>query len=782
MKTPRRFLALLLSFSLLLCLFGCTQTPDTADPTEAPTTEPPTEPPADARYAQAKAEVLAMENVTFTLEMVESRYVGGETFRTSTTQTVTFQGLGTGAMIGQVQSKAVYGDTTVESVDYYADGTGYTCVEDNVFSAQLTEEEFTAGYPPVVLLEESLYETVSAEETAGGTELTFANPSGLESWLGTEEAVLVTASGTARLDGSGKLTDTRYCATYTVGNMSVDVEITAKIQEPEESLDLGETISAIQDDAVAVPDLALPAMLLRSVGDILQAQSVTASISTAIVSEAAGCVLYKTEASDLYGTGSDMRFHLDYSNNIMDFSGNTESYTFTEHYEDGVYTYTMEGDEPVTRSGMSPTALRGNLTDEMTVYIPLLSYIETMDVTDTGSNYLISYSLTEEGAEAWCADACYTLFQDENALANLASNYKTTEMTGYLSVDKFTGLPVALGSTFSGTHTISGVKYVLSEDYAQSLFLGSDTAYETITGEPLPEAEPADPATPVFYHVTGADGQEMWLLGTIHVGDARTAFLPREIYDAFDSADALAVEFDLVSFEEQAETDPELQEMITSAYLYGYGSTISFHLDPEVYEAAVAALKATGNYDANGTVEYMRVAVLSNALENSYLQQGYGLSANKGVDRRLLALAREQEKEILDVESAEFQIQMITGYSDPVQELLLKETLSCTSLEYCASAQELFELWCAGDEDALRDAVRDDTSEMTEEELALYEEYNQAMMTDRNVTMLDVATEYLESGKVVFYAVGLAHLLADDGLVNTLRDAGYTVELVTYNE
>ena len=32
-----------------------------------------------------------------------------------------------------------------------------------------------------------------------------------------------------------------------------------------------------------------------------------------------------------------------------------------------------------------------------------------------------------------------------------------------------------------------------------------------------------------------------------------------------------------------------------------------------------------------------------------------------------------------------------------------------------------------------------------------------------------------------FSAVGLAHLLADDGLVNTLRDAGYIVELVTYN-
>ena len=54
------------------------------------------------------------------------------------------------------------------------------------------------------------------------------------------------------------------------------------------------------------------------------------------------------------------------------------------------------------------------------------------------------------------------------------------------------------------------------------------------------------------------------------------------------------------------------------------------------------------------------------------------------------------------------------------------------------------------------------------------------MYTDRNAAMLETAKEYLESGDVVFFAVGLAHLLAEDGLVNTLRDAGYTVELVPF--
>ena len=54
------------------------------------------------------------------------------------------------------------------------------------------------------------------------------------------------------------------------------------------------------------------------------------------------------------------------------------------------------------------------------------------------------------------------------------------------------------------------------------------------------------------------------------------------------------------------------------------------------------------------------------------------------------------------------------------------------------------------------------------------------MILDRNEGMLQVAIDYLESGDTVFYAVGLAHLLTGNGLVDTLRDAGYTVEPVTF--
>ena len=137
-----------------------------------------------------------------------------------------------------------------------------------------------------------------------------------------------------------------------------------------------------------------------------------------------------------------------------------------------------------------------------------------------------------------------------------------------------------------------------------------------------------------------------------------------------------------------------------------------------------------------------------------------------------------------------FQIQMMSNFSEELTIWMLEGIPEYSGNEGWEGSMELFELWCAGDEEALRERIscEVDTSEMTEEELADYEEhkhlleeYNETMSHDRNDGMLEVAIEYLESGETIFYAVGLAHLLDEtNGLVDALREAGYTVELVTF--
>ena len=69
---------------------------------------------------------------------------------------------------------------------------------------------------------------------------------------------------------------------------------------------------------------------------------------------------------------------------------------------------------------------------------------------------------------------------------------------------------------------------------------------------------------------------------------------------------------------------------------------------------------------------------------------------------------------------------------------------------------------------------------MTNEELTLWNEYKKAMYTNRNKNMAKIAKQYLQSDETVFYAVGIAHILGENGLIERLQDAGYTVEQVIY--
>ena len=47
-----------------------------------------------------------------------------------------------------------------------------------------------------------------------------------------------------------------------------------------------------------------------------------------------------------------------------------------------------------------------------------------------------------------------------------------------------------------------------------------------------------------------------------------------------------------------------------------------------------------------------------------------------------------------------------------------------------------------------------------------------------NLKMAETAEHYITDGKTVFYVVGLAHMLGEGGLVQLLKQSGYTVERV----
>lgn len=769
-KTISIFLCIALLFSFVGC--GASSEESTTETTAQTTAPAPT---ALELYADAASAVQAMNAMTLDVTIARKTTVGCDTFEETVAETLILQNLTSGELSASVTGSTTWADEYyIERSEIYTGGTVYGLVDDTGYTLAMPQEEYLSRLTPALLLDPALYETVKQDSDGS---IVFSAPTDLENWLNCENGQLLEASGAAELDSAGNLTESRYTASYTQG--PAQVQLTAKVKLRSEAAPITAPVDTALYLSVEEPDVLL--MIERAYGYLMQAKSVTATSTSTIVTMAGPATRVQQTQLNTYGSGTDLLTLVDTDVQVVDLStSETFSYSQEERYQECQYTVTIDGEEPAS-GDVVPADMRAYCQSLTGDDFPILSTIKEIHCADLGGSYLIEYTYSDEYGQYLSQDAALALFQDEAFLDDLASDYRTESATGYLAINPYTGLPTALNVTYAGYHTIEGNEYLLSSESSLNIYAGSLTSYEEITGEQLVSGAPVGQPTPVFYHVTGSNGQEMWLLGTIHTGDERTTKLPQEIQDAFAASDALAVEFDVNSFMEQMESDPELMTQLATTYVYTDGSTTQNHIqDSSLFDRAVQMLKASGNFSS--TLALIKPVIWMEYIDSFFMQQGYALTSNFGVDVQLLKMAKEAEKEILDVESGIEQIQMLTGYSDELQELLLKMSLEYDPQSYNAELQDLYELWCAGDEAALIQAIAEDESQqLTGEELALYEEYNKAMIIDRNDAMLAIAQEYLESGDVVFYAVGLAHLLTDNGLVNTLRDAGYTVELVIYN-
>ena len=823
MKKFQKILALVLCVAMLLSLGACTKAPaeTTAPPTtEAPTTAP-TEPPAGDVYAAAREALDNASHVTMEVVVTTVTEVAGDEFSQRSTQTLTYKDMDTEEGVIVCDEKLEF---SVHSEDYDAEEAEPTAFReiwyqnnlyvemDSTYRYQgpMEKEEVLARYVPAVLLNAELYGTLESQTGENGTTITFSEPTAAEAWAIPEEGELLEASGTALVTADGILAQMTYAITYQYGPSRVTLTVEAT------PLDAPKTVTAPANPDTYEKLTYVDALRLNLVETVmlLQADSATVSSVESMFCQAAGFLRNQSGTMNLHGRKSETLMKMDTDLFIMDYSTNqSEKYSLEETFINGSLT-TIENDGlPSRTSGITWEDIRAYAAEEMMAGLVNLDFWQDVTATDMGSVLYLEYTLNDNFGNTIQNSICSMLWNDPSFLIALADDYRNEEVNGYLSIDKYTGLPVSAGYYYEGIHTIDGVEYSLTLQYDQSIEAPAKGAYMEITEEMPEETEPENKATPLFYHVTGENGQEMWLLGTIHVGDERTAYLPEEIYNAFAASDALALECNSEAFDKLLEDDDDLSEEVSNLYFFSDGTTIE-SLIPEFlakyedaeeeteateeteeteeeeddYAEVLKFMKAIGAYNMN--MPYAKPYVWSSSIDEFYLRQGYQLHRDQGVEERLMDWAEELDKEILEVESSLFQIMMLTGFSNDLQMMMLSESLNTTAKESWESTWELYELWCAGDEAALREELSDevDMTDWTEEEIAEYEEikhlldeYNKAMSYDRNDGMLKKAIEYLESGDVVFYAVGLAHLLNDvNGLVDTLREAGYTVELVTY--
>lgn len=280
--------------------------------------------------------------------------------------------------------------------------------------------------------------------------------------------------------------------------------------------------------------------------------------------------------------------------------------------------------------------------------------------------------------------------------------------------------------------------------------------------------------TPLLYKVTDGEGDVLWLFGSIHLGEEYFYPLPAYVTDAFDGADSLAVEFDVLAFEK----DYSAQMAVLKPMIYRDGTTISDHISSDLYSRAKEALEELKVY--NSMLDYYCPVLWSNMIESA-LYTELGMDADLGIDVHMINRAYDQDKKVLDIESALSQYQMLGSFSLDLQIMLLESALESAEDPSRAAddMEQLVQCWISGDEARLVEILTTETTGMTDREEALYAEYTEAMMTDRNLHMATFAQNALDSDEEVFLCVGAAHIVGEGGLADLLAQRGYTVEKVS---
>ena len=292
-----------------------------------------------------------------------------------------------------------------------------------------------------------------------------------------------------------------------------------------------------------------------------------------------------------------------------------------------------------------------------------------------------------------------------------------------------------------------------------------------------PETPDFDPAqvNPPLWKVTDAQGHTLYLFGTIHVGDGRNPVVLDKVAPVLENCDALAVEFDLVAYEQ----DPSAMMADIQGFIYTDGTTVKDHMNEELYDRCAELLRQIGAYSP--MLDYYNLGMWSQLVEQAALMCYSKLDPAFAMDSLLINRAYEKSIPVLSIESPNFQYELLNSFPDELNLLSIESTLD--GLEnYGEELNELYEAWLSGDADRLLGILNseDEDENFTEEQLAMLEDFNRAMLDDRNIGMAEAAKGYLASGDTVFLAVGAAHMLDEMGLVQLLAEAGCTVERIDY--
>lgn len=287
------------------------------------------------------------------------------------------------------------------------------------------------------------------------------------------------------------------------------------------------------------------------------------------------------------------------------------------------------------------------------------------------------------------------------------------------------------------------------------LFMGCKSTSQT-TGkkETTPEIENS-----LLWEIEGEGlDKTSYLFGTIHMIGKEDFVLTAPTQKAFDDSERVAFEIDL---EEMMDVSA-MMPLMMKAFMAN-DTTLSDLLTEEQYT------KVDKHFQKLGIplmfLERLKPMFLS-MMASEDLTTGQATGDIVSYEMKLMERANSQSKEIDGLETAEFQMSMFDSIPYKVQAHMLMDALEGTGDGNSADFDLMVDLYKKQDIAAMQQLMEGDGT------LGQYEDL---LLVQRNKNWIPIMADMMTKNSV-FFAVGAGHLGGQMGVVNLLRQAGYTVK------
>jgi uncharacterized protein YbaP (TraB family) len=275
------------------------------------------------------------------------------------------------------------------------------------------------------------------------------------------------------------------------------------------------------------------------------------------------------------------------------------------------------------------------------------------------------------------------------------------------------------------------------------------------------KGEASKPARLPLWKVEGITNK-VYLLGSIHLLSETNYPLPAPMETAFSNAQVVAFEADVGEMMKL-----ETQMRLMAKCRLAEGESLKELLSAETYGKVMA-------YASNSVMPQMmftqfKPAFIALTIVSAEAMK-MGMNPLYGIDLHFYNQAKDTGKQVVGLETFDFQAEMIAGMSKEEGEWMLKSTFKQLETER-EKFGDLVAAWQTGNSKGLDDLMNESVGESPT--------LTKRLLTDRNESWVPKIQEMMSGGKNAIVIVGAAHLVGEKGVVELLKKKGVKITQMT---